>query len=82
MKVIYDTMALREKIELQLLENDPENMGDSFRCKIENFNKQHTEAKDKVAFRKKNGNTLLDILKMNTKLSKSFWNNSGKKRIE
>jgi len=82
MKAISDIMAFQEKIELQLLEHDSENMGDSFSSKIENFNKQHTEAKDKVAFRKKNGKTLLDILIMNKILSKSFWNNPRKKRIE
>lgn len=82
LKVVHNTLALKEKIELQLWEHDFESLGDSFSCKKENFSKLHSEAKDGVAFRKKNGITLLDIFIMNKILSKSFWNNPGKKRIE
>jgi len=82
LKVVNNTLALKEKIELQLLESDPENIADSFNRKIKNFNKQHTEARDKGAFRKKNGKTLLDIFIMNKILSKTFRNSPDKKNTE
>ncbi len=72
LKVANNTLALKEKIELQLMEQYPENLGDSYRCKIENFNKQHAEAKDGVAFRKKYGEILLNIFIMNKILNESF----------
>jgi hypothetical protein len=81
LKVIEDVIRLKAKIEQQLLEDHPENTGDSLSRKMAGFTTHFTSAMGEVEFRKKFGKLLLDFFILNKILSTSFKKNTQKKDV-
>ena len=71
-KIINEVIALKAKIESQILEHHPENKGDSLPRKMKEFNLHFAETMNDVEFRKKLGHILLDFFILKKKLSDSF----------
>jgi len=71
-KIINEVLALKTKIELQILEYHPENSGDSIPCKMKEFEAHFTEGMGDAEFRKQFGHLLLDFFILRKKLSGSF----------
>ena len=72
MKIIDDTIALKTKIESQLLEHYPESTGDRLPSKMKEFNSHFTGTMSDVEFRRKYGIILLDFFMLKKKLNESF----------
>lgn len=77
-KIINGVIALKTKIELQILEHHPENMGDSIHNKMKEFEAYFAETMNDVEFRKKFGHLLLDFFILKKKLSDSFRKTTAK----
>ena len=71
-KIINDVVALKTKIEAQILENQLENAGDSLPLKMKEFEAHFAETMSDVEFRKNFGHILLDFFILKKKLSASF----------
>ena len=71
-KMINEVIALKMKIELQILEHHPKNNGDSLPRKMKEFETHFAETMNDVEFRKKFGHILLDFFILKKKLSDSF----------
>ena len=79
MKIIDDTIALKTKIELQLLEHHPENTGDTLPVKMEEFKAHFAGDMSDVEFRRKYGKIILNFFMLNKILNESFRKNPEKK---
>lgn len=79
MKIINDTIALKAKIELQLLEHQLENKEDPLHSKMNEFNTHFAGTMTEVEFRQKYGKMHLDFYRLNKKLSESFRKTPEKK---
>ncbi len=80
-KTINEVLALKMKIELQLLEHHPENEGDSLPGIMKEFKAHFGSTVSDIEFRKKYGRILLDFFLLNKILNKSFITGHKKKGL-
>lgn len=72
LKTINEVIALKTRIESQILEHHPENKGDSLPRKLKQFKLHFADAMNDVEIRKKFGYIFLSYFILNMKLSTSF----------